>query len=150
MRRIIDSFKRVGMSIGKFFTNIDWKNVHVDVWVRYVLMILSLVNGVLTHFGKNPIPYSEDAIYKALSDIITIIIFIVNTYKDNPTSSQSIEAHEIQKAMKSTEDLEELRELFQSKINEIDSKISNENDMDESCIEDEDIEYDEEESEVDE
>ena len=58
-----------------------------------------------------------------------IIIFIVNTYKDNPTSSTAIESNEIQKAMKAAEDLTELREIFQTKLEEIDSRIEVQNEI---------------------
>ena len=129
MKNVVNVIKKPFITVAKFFSNIDWKNVKIEVWVRYLLMVLTLINGILTHFGKNPIPYSEDAIYQAVSDIITVIIFIVNTYKDNPTSSTAIESNEIQKAMKAAEDLTELREIFQSKLEEIDSRIEVQNEI---------------------
>ena len=129
MKNVVNVIKSPFITVAKFFSNIDWKNVKIEVWVRYLLMVLTLINGILTHFGKNPIPYSEDAVYQAVSDIITVIIFIVNTYKDNPTSSTAIESNEIQKAMKAAEDLTELREIFQSKLEEIDSRIEVQNEI---------------------
>lgn len=129
MENVVNVIKKPFITVAKFFSNIDWKNVKIEVWVRYLLMVLTLINGILTHFGKNPIPYSEDAVYQAVSDIITVIIFIVNTYKDNPTSSTAIESNEIQKAMKAAEDLTELREIFQSKLEEIDSRIEVQNEI---------------------
>ena len=129
MKNVVNVIKKPFITVAKFFSNIDWKNVKIEVWVRYSLMVLTLINGILTHFGKNPIPYSEDAIYQAVSDIITVIIFIVNTYKDNPTSSTAIESNEIQKAMKAAEDLTELREIFQLKLEEIDSRIEVQNEI---------------------
>ena len=129
MKNVVNVIKKPFITVAKFFSNIDWKNVKIEVWVRYLLMVLTLINGILTHFGKNPIPYSEDTIYQAVSDIITVIIFIVNTYKNNPTSSTAIESNEIQKAMKAAEDLTELREIFQSKLEEIDSRIEVQNEI---------------------
>ena len=129
MKNVVNVIKKPFITVAKFFSNIDWKNVKIEVWVRYLLMVLTLINGILTHFGKNPIPYSEDAVYQAVSDIITVIIFIVNTYKDNPTSSTAIESNEIQKAMKAAEDLTELREIFQTKLEEIDSRIEVQNEI---------------------
>ena len=119
MKAIKTKISAVKTKIVSFISKVDWSNVKVDTYVRYALMILSVVNMILTHFGKNPIPYSEEKIYTVLSDVFTALIMIVNTYKDNPTSKESIEYTEIQRAAKASEDLEEIQELLEAKWAEL-------------------------------
>ena len=57
---------------------------------------------MLTVFEKNPIPYSETAIYTVVSAILSIIVLIVNTYKNNPTSKEAIAANKAMKALKNS------------------------------------------------
>ena len=129
-------------AVGKFISNVDWANINVATYVRYGLMLLSAVNTILTHFGKNPITYSEEEIYQVLTDVFTILILIVNTYKDNPTSKESIDCTDLQRAMKASEDVEEIRQMLQNKLNELEGLDSS----DEEAVEDADsCEGDEEE-----
>lgn len=126
MQKFISTIKKPFEKVAKFFISIDWANVKVQVWVRYILMVVSIVNTILTHYGKNPLPISEDGLYQVLSDAITTVIFIVNTYKDNPTSKEAIASDQIQKAMKASKDLNEIREVLQSKLDEVDAEIEEE------------------------
>ena len=119
MKAIKTKISAVKTKIVSFISKVDWSNVKVDTYVRYALMILSVVNMILTHFGKNPIPYSEEKIYTVLSDVFTALIMIVNTYKDNPTSKESIEYTEIQRAAKASEDLEEIQQILEAKLAEL-------------------------------
>ena len=119
MKAIKTKITTVKNKIVSFISKVDWSNVKVDTYVRYALMILSVVNMILTHFGKNPIPYSEEKIYTVLSDVFTALILIVNTYKDNPTSKESIEYTEIQRAAKASEDLEEIQQILEAKLAEL-------------------------------
>ena len=119
MKAIKTKITTVKNKIVSFISKVDWSNVKVDTYVRYALMILSVVNMILTHFGKNPIPYSEEKIYTVLSDVFTALIMIVNTYKDNPTSKESIEYTEIQRAAKASEDLEEIQQILEAKLAEL-------------------------------
>lgn len=118
-KKAIEVIKKPVQAIGSFISSIDWANIKVDTYVRYALMILSGANTLLTHFGKNPIPYSEEGIYQVLTDIFTILVLIVNTYKDNPTSKESIDCTELQRAMKASEDIDEIRDMLQAKLDEL-------------------------------
>ena len=84
----------------KIFTNIDWNEVEAGTIVRYICSVLVAINQLLTVFEKNPIPYSETAIYTVVSAILSIIVLIVNTYKNNPTSKEAIAANKAMKALK--------------------------------------------------
>lgn len=76
----------------RIFTNIDWSSISIGTYVRYILMALTIINTILTRFGITPLPVEEDQVYQVVSDVITIIILIVNTYKNNSTSPEAIKA----------------------------------------------------------
>lgn len=88
----------------KIFTNIDWNEVEAGTIVRYICSILVAINQLLTVFEKNPIPYSETAIYTVVSAILSIVVLIVNTYKNNPTSKEAIVTNKAMKALKNSSD----------------------------------------------
>ena len=93
-------------------------------------MILTIVNTILTKFDLNPISFSETEIYNITSDLITVIILIINTYKDNPTSKESITCTELQRAMKTSSDLEEIKAKLQEQLDELKaSEVSKESQL---------------------
>lgn len=92
---------------------VDWSNVKISVYVRYLAMILLIVNSFLTRSGSNPLPISGDDIYETVSDILTAIVFVINTYKNNSTSEEAIKADEILQELKEQkEELEDSKESF--------------------------------------
>ena len=76
----------------KIFTSIDWSSISIGTYVRYIIMILAIINTILIRIGKAPIPIEEQQIYQTVSDFITIIVLIINTYKNNSTSTEAIKA----------------------------------------------------------
>ena len=98
MKKIINFFKRV-----------DWGSVPIDVWVRYVLMFITIINTLLTRFGLNPISASEESIYQTVSDVVTVLILLINTWKNNSVTPEAIEADKYMKELKEnpTEEPEE-------------------------------------------
>ena len=104
-------------------------------------MILTIVNTILTKFDLNPISFSETEIYNITSDLITVIILIINTYKDNPTSKESITCTELQRAMKSSSDLEEIKAKLQEQLDELEGvEVSKESQL-EDTEETEELKY---------
>lgn len=83
------------------FLNIDWKNVNPSTYVRYILAVLASVNTCLNVFNINPINVNESVLYDIVSILVNIIILFVNTYKDNPTSAESVVTNKLMKALKS-------------------------------------------------
>lgn len=84
--------------------SIDWKNISVATYVRYILMIIAIINMILTHFGLNPINVSETELYQAVSDIITCVIFVMNTWKNNSVTSNAIAADGYLKDLKTVDE----------------------------------------------
>ena len=94
-------------SIGKLahiIMAVDWKNVKLSVYVRWIAMIILVINMFLEKAGMNPIPFSGTDVYEMVSDVLTAIIFILNTYKNNSTSKEAIKADEILNEMRNQQD----------------------------------------------
>lgn len=72
--------------------SIDWKNISVATYTRYILMIIAIINMILTHFGLNPIKVSETEVYQTVTDVITCVIFVINTWKNNSVTTNAIAA----------------------------------------------------------
>lgn len=119
VKKVVNVIQKPFKAVARFFINIDWAHVQVSTYVRYIVMILTIVNTILTKFDLNPISFSETEIYNITSDLITVIILIINTYKDNPTSKESITCTELQRAMKSSSDLEEIKAKLQEQLDEL-------------------------------
>lgn len=86
--------------IGLFFKSIKWAEIPVATYVRYVLMILTVVNTVLNWLGINPIQVDEENLYRIISDVITTAVLIVNTWCNNSITEQAIETDKIMKDLK--------------------------------------------------
>ena len=99
MKKVIEALK-------KLFARIDWCNISVGTYVRYVLTILAALNFILDIFGVNPIPIDENEIAQIVEKVYYIIVIIMNTYKDNPTSPEAIEANKYMKELKNSQFLD--------------------------------------------
>lgn len=90
---------------------VDWSRVKLSVYLRYLAMILLIANMLLTKAGCNPIPLTENDLYEIVMDILTAVMFLVNTYKNNSTSKEAIEAdrilHELRLQSKAVEEMRE-------------------------------------------
>lgn len=88
------AFKNVMNKLfGKAFKNTDWLNISPAVYCRYILAIIAAINTLLNVFNINPINVNNDQLYEVVSAILFIVILFVNTYEDNPTSSNAIESN---------------------------------------------------------
>lgn len=73
---------------------------------RTIILFLSLVNTILTMIGANPIPFSEDEIYLAVSAIITGAVTVWAWWKNNSFTQPALKADEYMKLLKDeTEDV---------------------------------------------
>lgn len=86
--------------IVEFFKKINWKDIPAATYVRYILMIITIANMLLTRFGLNPINVSEDQLYQVVSDILTAAVFIVNTWHNNSVTPEAISADRFMKELK--------------------------------------------------
>lgn len=79
----------------KLFTGVDWVNIKPATYVRWILAIIACVNSILNMLGKNVLNVDENQLYVVVSNLLTVAIMMVNTYKNNSTSSVAIQ-HDMQ------------------------------------------------------
>lgn len=67
---------------------------------RTVVLLFALVNQVLTICGWNPLPFSEEGVYEAVSILLTVGASLWAWWKNNSFSSAALEADRYLKAVK--------------------------------------------------
>lgn len=68
--------------------------------IRTVVLVVTLINQVLTMLGKNPIPFSEDQVYEALTAVFTVAASLWAWWKNNSFTPAAIEADSYMKEIK--------------------------------------------------
>lgn len=76
------------------------KNVSKTTIVRTIALIVSIVNYILTAKGKNPIPFSETAVYDVISTIFLWGSSIAAWWKNNSFTYEAITADKLMNDMK--------------------------------------------------
>lgn len=76
------------------------EKINADVIIRTIVLILALINSLLTAIGKNPLPFSDDQIYSAVSTIVTMVASIWAWWKNNSITEAAKKADEILKEEK--------------------------------------------------
>lgn len=76
------------------------KKISKDTIVRTVVLAVALLNNILTMFGINPIPFSENEIYTVVSTVITVVASVWAWWKNNSFTKSAIEADEVMKELK--------------------------------------------------
>lgn len=67
---------------------------------RTIALAVTLLNGILTSTGKNPLPYSETDVYNAITAVATVIAAITAWWKNNSFTKEAIEADEYMEDLK--------------------------------------------------
>ncbi|URN85139.1 phage holin [Acetobacterium wieringae] len=76
------------------------KDVKTDVWIRLVVLVLALVNGILTASGMNPIAVSETELYVLLSNAAMIGASLWTAWKNNSITASAQQSDIIMKNLK--------------------------------------------------
>ena len=97
MKKVAEFISKLANTIAP---GVDWANISVATYVRYILAALTTINNVLIALGLNPISFSEDRVYVVVSVIVNIVVLLVNTYKDNPTSKEGVVGADVRIALK--------------------------------------------------
>lgn len=66
--------------------------VSKETIIRTIVLIATLVNGILTSYGKNPLPFSEEELYSGLSTLAMVLATIWAWWKNNSFTKDAIEA----------------------------------------------------------
>ncbi len=79
----------------------NFKNVSKGTWVRIISLILLAINQIATSvFNYQLLPFSDEEVYEGVSTILTIILMVVNTWKNNSFTEQAQEADALLKQRK--------------------------------------------------
>ena len=71
-----------------------------ETWIRTIVLIVSLVNQVLTVLGKNPLPFSDEAVYQGVSAAVTTAASLWAWWKNNSFTTAPVEADQLMQQMK--------------------------------------------------
>ena len=71
------------------------KNMTAGTLVRTVTLVVALLNLVLTSFGKNPLPFSDEQIYTGLSALVTAAAALAAWWKNNSFTCCARQADEV-------------------------------------------------------
>lgn len=76
------------------------KGVSSDVWIRLIVLILAMVNGILTASGMNPIAVSETELGVFLSYGAMIAASLWTAWKNNSITASAQQSDIIMKNLK--------------------------------------------------
>ena len=86
--------------------SIDWANISPATYTRYILMIIAIINMLLNAFKINPIEVSENEVYQVVSNILTCVLCVGETWNNNPVTNSAITADQYMKDLKNNEKVE--------------------------------------------
>ncbi|MBQ8768851.1 MAG: phage holin [Oscillospiraceae bacterium] len=78
-------------------------NVSKETIARTVVLLFALVNQFLTIFGWNPLPFSNDAVYEAVSMLATVGASLWAWWKNNSFTPAAIAADKMKDELKAGE-----------------------------------------------
>lgn len=79
------------------------KKVSKATIARTVVLIIALINQVLTMSGHNPLPFADEAVYEAVTDVLTVAASVWAWWKNNSFSQSAIQADEFKDKLKAQE-----------------------------------------------
>lgn len=68
--------------------------------IRTALLVLAIINNLLSVFGKPVIPITDEQLELIISTIITVVVAVVNWWKNNSYTSEAVEADVYMKRLK--------------------------------------------------
>ena len=68
--------------------------------VRLVVLVILLINQALIVFGLNPLPFSEEQIYEAVSSVATVVVALWAWWKNNSITKEAQQADEYLQELK--------------------------------------------------
>lgn len=68
------------------------KKIPTQTIIRAIVLLVTLVNTILTIFGKNPLPFAEDELYAWLTAAATAAATLWAWWKNNSFTPEAIQA----------------------------------------------------------
>ena len=73
-----------------------YTNASAATWARTICLIVALLNSLLASFNKSPLPIDNEQLQQLVSTLITVVVAIINWWKNNSFTKEAIEADELQ------------------------------------------------------
>ena len=77
--------------------------ISTETAIRTIILVIALINQVLTSMGKNPLPFSDDTIYEAVTLAVTIGASAWAWWKNNSFTKNALEADKYLNELKTNE-----------------------------------------------
>ena len=68
--------------------------------IRTALLVLAIINNLLSVFGKPVLPITDEQLELIISTIITVVVAVVNWWKNNSYTAEAVEADVYMKRLK--------------------------------------------------
>ena len=79
-----------------------YSNASAATWARTICLIVALLNSLLaltnqmlSAMGKSPLPIDNEQLQQLVSTLITVVVAIINWWKNNSFTKEAIEADEL-------------------------------------------------------
>ena len=79
-------------------------NCNKQTLIRTIVLGLALVNQLLTAWGKNPLPFSEEGLYEGLSAAWTAASALWAWWKNNSFTKEAVAADRLLAALRKGEE----------------------------------------------
>lgn len=73
------------------------ETVKKETIIRTIVLVITLFNSVITMCGINPIPFSDEEIYKGVSAMVSVVVSLWAWWKNNSFTKKAIKADEYKK-----------------------------------------------------
>ncbi len=71
-----------------------------ETWIRTVFLLICLLNQLVTGFGWNPLPFSEEGIYQGISALASVIGSLWAWWENNSFTPAALQADAYLKKLK--------------------------------------------------
>lgn len=68
--------------------------------IRTAILVLAIINNLLSVFGKPVLPITDEQLELIISTIITVVVAVVNWWKNNSYTAEAVEADVYMKRLK--------------------------------------------------
>ena len=78
-------------------------SISKGTWLRTIVLLITLINSILTIFGANPLPFSDEELYEGISAILTVAASLWSWWKNNSFTKAAIKADAYKDKLKAGE-----------------------------------------------
>ena len=75
------------------------KTVPASTWKFFIAFVVVIANAILTHFGSNPLPFSDNEAFIYASNFAGAFMTLYATWRNNSLTPNAQKADEVLKAL---------------------------------------------------